>query len=106
MGKDTNTSSISWREMDVAWSNNYPLTVRTDGTRWQIATYNYIPTPQGPLEEYMEELKLCCSGIIDPVLDCWIQGTEGEPELHAEVRGWRDATSKETERIERKLKKK
>ena len=96
---------IEWEETEVKWTYDYMLKVRTDGTRWQIQASNYIPTPSGRLEEYIDELRKACAKLDDPILDCWIQGVEMGEELSAEVRGWRNASEQESERIERNLKK-
>lgn len=94
-----------WQVTEVKWTYGYLLKVRTDGTRWQISVNRHIPIPQGPLDKYLEELKLSGVQLDDPVLDCWIQEIDGLSELMAEISGWRDATVKETERIQRNLKK-
>lgn len=90
-----------WNETTVKWTYGYPLKIRTDGTRWQIFAQEYIPTPSGPLDEYLNELKEACARLDDPKLDTWIEADEFTSNLLAKATGWRAATAKETERIDR-----
>ncbi len=97
---------MTWTEHMVTLPFQYePQKVRTDGAQWQVQVCDYIPTPHGALEEYIKDLREACSRLEDPVLDCWVQGTEFDPELGSEVRGWREATPQESNHIEHRLKK-